>query len=192
MSVLNRVLHELDESYLVDHITRQHDEARIAYHLRSNTVHSDAEFDSSIADYYNYHFGRCLSHGGTLSRAEAAGRAKEIIEREYRRKRQDKLHAYHNGKHGYEGGMRAILDLIMEALKEEALERHIRDVLDRYVAPTSFTEQVSLVREIIHRAGLSPRYVDAAYPERYARNYEELVRGLVASIRAQATSFRRL
>ena len=40
MSVLNRVLHELDESYLVDHITRQHDEARIAYHLRSNTVTS--------------------------------------------------------------------------------------------------------------------------------------------------------
>ena len=191
MSVLDRVLDELDESYIVDHVTEGHDQARIQYHLSSNTVLDDTEFDDVIADYYNHHFSRCFSSGG-LSRAEAAGRAKEIIERGYRRRGQDKLHAYADGKSGYNGGMRVILDIIMDLLKEEAIERHIRDVLDRYVAPTSFDEQVEIVGEIISRTGLSSQYVDASHPERYARNFEELVRALVESMKLQATKFRRL
>ena len=191
MSVLDRVLHELDESYIVDHVTEQHDQARIQYHLNSNTVSDDTEFDDVIADYYNHHFSRCFSSAG-LSRAEAAGRAKEIIAQEFRRRSQDKLAAYADGKNGYNGGMRAILDIIMDYLKEEAIERHIRDVLDRYVAPTSFDEQVTVVSEIISRSGLSAQYVDASRPERYARNYEELARALVESIKLQARKFRRL
>jgi hypothetical protein len=192
MSVLDKILRELDESYIVEHITKKHDEARIQYHLRSNTVSGDTEFDTLIADYYNHHFKRCIASGGALSRAEAGGRAKEIIEREYRKRGQDKLHAYSNGKNGYDGGMRAILDIIMENLKQEAVERHIRDVLDRYVAPSSFKEQVAIVKDLISRTGSSSAYVDAAHPERYARNYEELIRGLVDSIKAQAAKFRRL
>ncbi len=191
MSVLERVLSELDESYIIENITKKHDEARIQYHLRSNTVSDDTEFDDVIADYYNHQFSRCFS-SGELSRSEAAGRAKEIIAQEYRRKGRDKLHAYDDGKNGYNGGMRAILDTIMEYLKGEAIERHIRDVLDRYVAPTSFDEQVGIVIEIISRTGLSSQYVDASRPERYARNYEELVRALVESMKLQATKFRRL
>ena len=191
MSVLDRVLSELDESYIIENITKKHDEARIQYHLRSNTVSDDTEFDDVIADYYNHQFSQCFS-SGELSRSEAAGRAKEIIAQEYRRKGRDKLHAYDDGKNGYNGGMRAILDTIMEYLKGEAIERHIRDVLDRYVAPTSFDEQVAIVSEVISRAGLSSQYIDASRPERYARNYDELIRALVESIKAQAAKFRRL
>ena len=51
-----------------------------------------------IADYYNYHFTKCISTGGELSRADAAGRAKEIITENYRRRRLDKLNAYSDGK----------------------------------------------------------------------------------------------
>jgi hypothetical protein len=159
--------------------------------LKKNTVSDDAEFDDVISDYYNHHFKQCISGEGALSRAEAAGRAKEIIERDYRRNGQDKLHAYANGKNGTNGGMRAILDIIMEHLKEEAIERHIRDVLDRYVAPTSFDEQVSIVRELISRTGISSTYVDVNRPERYARNYEELIRGLAKSVKDQAAKLRR-
>jgi hypothetical protein len=191
MNILDTILAELDEWHILEHITKKHDEARLQYHTRSNTVSTDAEFDDVIADYYNHHFARCISSSG-LSRAEAAGRAKEIIESGYRRKKEDMLTAYSDGKHGYNGGMRAILDMIAEALKEEAIERHIRDVLDRYVAPTGFEEQVAIVRAIIAKTQISSRYVDPSRPERYARNYEELIRGLVEAIRLQADKFRRL
>ncbi len=191
MSVLSRILQELDELFVLEHVTKKHDEARLRYPLRSNTVASDIEFDDLIAHYYNHHFSQCISSSG-LSRAEAAGRAKQIIESAYRRKGQDKLAAYSDGKTGYRGGMRAILDMIMEAVKEEALERHVRDVIDRYVAPSSFDEQTAIIREIIARAGVSANYLDPNRPERYARNYEELIQGLVEAIKMQATKFRRL
>ena len=133
-----------------------------------------------------------VSGGGTLSHPEAAGRAKEIIDREYRKKGQDKLNAYVDGKEGTNGGMREILDIIMERLKDEAIERHVRDVLDRYVAPTNFDEKVSIVKEIFLRTAISSKYVDINRPERYANNYEELIRGLVDNIKAQAAKLRRL
>ena len=191
MSILNKILHELDETYIVEHVTKQHDEARIQYPLKSITVSNDTEFDDVIADYYNHHFTKCISSGG-LARAEAAGRAKEIINKEYGRKGMDRLNAYTDGKNGTNGGMRTILDTIMEYLKDEAVSRHIRDVLDRYVAPTSFDEQVSIVKELIDKVGSGSSYLDANQPERYARNYEELIRGLADSIKAQAAKFRRL
>lgn len=192
MSILNNILNELDETYIVEHITKQHDEARIQYYLPSVTVSNDAEFDDVIADYYNYQFTQCISHGGSLSRAEAAGHAKEIIDRAYRRKGKDKLHAYSDGKTGTSGGMRAILDIIMEHLKEEAVERHIRDVIDRYIAPSGFEEQVAIARELISKMEFKPAYIDPARPERYARNYEELIRGLVENIKKTSEIFRRL
>lgn len=192
MGILNRILNELDETYIVEHITMQHDEARIQYPLKGITVSDDTEFDDVIADYYNHHFTKCISSGGSLSRAEAAGRAKEIISKEYNRKGMDRLNAYTDGKNGTNGGMRTILDMIMENLKDEAINRHIRDVLDRYVAPTSFDEQVSIVKELIQKVGSGSTYLDANQPERYARNYEELIRGLADSIKAQAAKFRRL
>lgn len=191
MSILNQILRELDEAYLVEHVTKLHDEARIQYPLKSITVSGDTEFDDAIANYYNHHFTRCVSGGGKLSRAEAAGRAKEIISQEYRQSGKDKLHAYADGKNGTNGGMRSILDIIMEHLKAEAINRHIRDVLDRFIAPTSFGEQVSIIKELIEKTGDSP-YLDANKPERYARNYEELIRGLADSIKAQSAKFRRL
>jgi hypothetical protein len=192
MGKLDSILQELDELYIVNTITREHDETRMTYRLPRITVDSDAEFDDVIAEYYNYHFTRCISYGGSLPRSEAAGRAKEIIEKAYRRKGMDRLAAYSDGKNGTNGGMRAILDLILESLKDDAVERHIREVIDRYVAPSSFDEQVDIVREIIARMGYKPAYIDARRPERYARNYEELIRALVESVRTQSSRFRRL
>ena len=178
MSVLENILRELDELYIVEHVTKKHNEARMKYTMNKNTVSDDTEFDDVISDYFNHHYTKCVS-GGTLSRADAAGMAKEIISQEYRKKGQDMLKAYADGKDGTNHGMRAILDIIMERLSDEAIERHVRDVIDRYVAPTSFDEQVSIVKEIIIRMRISSRYVDVNRPERYARNYEELIRALV-------------
>ena len=115
-----------------------------------------------------------------------------MIEREYRKKGKDKLNAYSNGKTGTDGGMRAILDIIMEHLKEESIERHIRDVIDRYIAPSDFEEQVEIISEIISAMENLPSYIDPARPERYARNYEELIRGIAENMRRTYSIFRRL
>jgi len=192
MGVLQQILNKLDESFVIEHVTGQHDDARIQFHLNGNTVPSDRAFDDLIAEYYNHHYTKCVSGGGELSRAEAAGKAKNILEHDYRNRGMDKLNAYQDGKTGSNGGMRKILDIIMEGLKSEALEFHIRDVLDTFVAPSSFEEQTSIIRELIQRTGLSSTQIDTQHPERYARNYEELIRALARGLQSQYASFRRL
>lgn len=191
MSVLDNILYELDESYIVEKIAKKHDEARAQYSLRSITVPDDIAFDNLIADYYNYHFTKCISPGGELSRADAAGRAKDIITQEYRRKSLGKLNAYSDGKNGTNGGMRKILDIIMESLKEDAVERHFRDVIDRHIAPSRWEEQVEIIKELFKRIPNS-QHINKDQPERYARNYEELIRAMVDELRTQSTIFRRL
>ncbi|MFC1607953.1 hypothetical protein ACFL47_08285 [Candidatus Latescibacterota bacterium] len=191
MATIDNILKELDETYITQNVTRKHDEARLQYRLNSITVTSDTEFDDIIADYYNSHFSQAIATGTQLPRSEAAGRAKEIIEREYQRKGRDRLSAYDDAKTGNNGGMRFILDIIMEHMKAEAVERHIRDVIDCYVAPSNFNEQVEVIRQMITRFG-SSLHLDPSYPERYARNYDELIRGLSDSFNIQASKFRRL
>jgi hypothetical protein len=192
MGVLENIIRELDETYVIGHVTGRHDDARIQFSLNSNTVSDDAGFDTLIAEYYNHHYTKCVSGGGKLSRAEAGGKAKNILENDYRNRGMDKLNAYQDGKTGSNGGMRKILDILMERLKSEALEFHIRDVLDRYVAPTSFEEQTSIIRELIQKMPLSSAQIDTQHPERYAKNYEELIRVLADSLKSQYASFRRL
>lgn len=192
MAVLDHILAELDEMYIVNNVTKQHDEARNMYPIRVMTVSDDIEFDNMIADYYNFHFGKCISHGANLSRSEAAGRAKEIIAKEYSSRGMKKVNAYYDGKNGTNSGMYRILDTISESIKEDAVERHIRDVLDRYIQPSSFPEKVSIIIEIFNMIGRRDPHIDYEYPERYASNYEELVRAIANYLKTQSMIFRRL
>ena len=190
MSVLDRIMNELDELYIVEHVTRKHDEARMQYHLSSLTVSNDHEFHRVIGDYYNYHFSKCISSGGKLSNKDAADEAKNIVFGAYQRRQKDKLEAYSDGKRGTNGGMRAILDIIMEFLKEKSINIHVKDVIDRYIQPSSFEEQKSIVKELLSRTGELPSHIDKSQPEKYARDYEQLIRLLMEIIKNLSSKLR--
>lgn len=193
MPTITSIFDALDERTIAREIGIPHDEARMRYPLASNTVRDFREFEHIDGDYVNYHYARCISPGGRLSQVDARGRAKEIIEREYRRRRGDLISAYNDAHDGTNGGMRVVLDVIAEALKAEAVERYVRDVFDRYVAPNDFEAKVELIREFILRCGhyLSSS-IQASRPERYAHNYQELVREYVEGLRLTSSMFRRL
>ena len=163
------------------------------YPLRCNTVGSFDEFSDVVADYYNYHFTQCVSGGGSLPRSEAAGRAKEILEREYRRKEGDIVSAFNDAHDGTNGGTRVVLDTIAEALKAESVERYMREVFDRHVAPNSWEDKVEIIRQFLaRRGGLLASSIDVDQPERYAQNYEELIRSYVSALQRASSVFRRL
>jgi hypothetical protein len=177
MSVLAKILEELDEQYIIDNVSGKHEDARESYSVpyKHNRVADDTEFSDVIADYYNYHVSKCSATGGLFSRSEAAGRAKEIVFQEYRRKGLDKSHAYDDGKTGKNGGMSSVLNIIADRLRDDAVGFHTTDVLDRYVKPTDYNEKLSLIREIFSRM-LDDKDPAKNQPERYVVDYEEFVR----------------
>lgn len=193
MAAIDHLLAALDERQIAQQIGIPHDEARMDYPLSSNTVGSFDAFGDLIGDYYNHHFSRCLSNGGTLSRAEAEGRAKEVLEREYRRQDGDIVTAYNDAHDGTNGGMRVVLDKLAEALKAESVERYIRDVFDRIVAPNAWEAKVDLIRQFIRQCGANmASSIRADQPERYARDYQVLIRSYVNALQRTSSIFRRL
>ncbi len=192
MGNINTLLEALDERTIARDIGLAHDEARMRYPLRSNTVANFNEFSEIIADYYNRHFRECVSGGGGLSSAEAGGRAKEIIERQYRRRGGDIVSAFNNAHDGTEGGLRAVLDIIADGLKEESVERYIRDMFDRHVAPNSWDQKVDIIRQFMRHCGSQlSSSVRMSQPEAYAQNFEELIRSYVSALRQTSSVFRR-
>ena len=82
MGSLDSLMAETDELAIARNVGISNDQVRMNYSLSKNTVESFDEFSDVIADYYNHHIKQCVIHGGFLSRTEAAGKAKEILEQE--------------------------------------------------------------------------------------------------------------
>lgn len=193
MVSIGGLLQALEERTIARRIAIPHDEARMRYPLRSNTVGSFSEFSDIIGDYYNYHFTSCVSSGGTLSRSEATGRAKEILEKEYRRNGGDIVSAFNDAHDGTNGGLRVVLDKVADGLKAESVERYIREVFDRQVAPNSWEAKVEIIRQFIAQCGANlASSIRADQPERYAQNFQELIRSYVEALKRTSSIFRRL
>ena len=193
MASISNLLTELEERTIAQRVGIPHDEARMRYQLRSNTVSSFDEFTDVIGDYLQHHFSSCVSIGGSLPRTEATGRAKEIVEREYRRKNGNIVSAFNNAQDGTHGGLRAILDIIAEGLKAESVQRYIRDVFDRHVAPSSWEDKVDIIRQFIAQCGVNlSSSIQTNQPERYAQDYEDLIRSYVTALQQTSSIFRRL
>ncbi|MCY2928052.1 MAG: hypothetical protein NTV86_00885 [Planctomycetota bacterium] len=193
MPTIDTLLASLDERLIAQRIGLRHDEARMQYQLERNTVDNFDEFSDVIADYYNQHFTRCVSNGGTLPRSEAAGRAKEILDREYRRHDGDIVTAFNDAHDGTNGGLRVVLDKLAEAAKAEGVERYVREMFDRHVAPNAWEQKVEIIRQFISQCGATlASSIRADQPERYAQNYQDLIRSYVRSLQSTSAVFRRL
>ena len=193
MTSVENLLTELEERTIAQRISASHDKARMRYHLHSNTVESFDEFNHIIRDYYNYHFTSCVSHGGNLSSSEAASKAKELLEQEYRRRGGDLVTAYNNARDGTNGGLRIALDVIAEGIKTKSVEGYIRDVFDRHVEPNSWAQKVEIIHQFIAHCGLHlSSSIRKDQPERYAQNYQELIRSYVNALQETSSIFRRL
>jgi hypothetical protein len=193
MAAINSLMAELEERTIAGRIGISHDETRMRYHLNSNTVHNFDQFSNIITDYYNHHYTNCVSRGGRLPASEAYGRAKELLEREYRKRGGDIVSAFNDAHDGTNGGMRNVLDTIADGLKAETIERYMTDVFDRYVTPNSWEDKVEMIRQFISYCGsmLSSSIV-ASQPQRYAHDYSGLIRSYIDGLQRTSSMFRRM
>lgn len=193
MPSIRTILAALDEREIARRVGVPHDEARMRYRLERTTVNTFDEFADLVGDYYAYHFAACVANGARLSRSEAIGRGKELLDREYRRRHGDIVSAFNDAHDGLNGAMRGILDTIADGLKFESMERYIREVFDRHIAPNAWEVKVEIIRQFIRECGANlASSIHADQPERYAQNYQELIRTYLNGLRETSSIFRRL
>jgi hypothetical protein len=192
MALIDQMLELLNERKIAREVSWAHNDARGAYTLPRTIVDSFDEFCEIIGDYYAYHFARCLGPGSYLSKRVAVQEAREIIEREYRREGGIEA-AFRDARDGDNRGLLRHLDLICDAMRNREVERYVRHVFDALVAPVDWDRKVQLIREYIARCDASlAQDIDRNTPERYAADYQALVRAYVEGLRHASKAFRRL
>ena len=194
MVAIHSLLSALDEREVARQVAMEHDEARMRYPLSSNTTRDFQDFSAVIADYYNYHHTTCISRGGRLSNTGAYSKAKDLLEREYRRRGGGNIVTAFNDAHdGTNGGMRVVLDTIADNLKAQAIEEYTAAMFDMHVAPNAWDDKVDIIRQFIHCCGpMLAGSIAAHQPERYAHDFAELVKAYVEGLRRTSSIFRRL
>ena len=86
-----------------------------------------------------------------------------------------------------------ILDILAENLKAESVRHYVRDMFDRHVTPNSWEERVEIVSQLLDRCAAEfSASIDTNQPERYAQDYQELIRVYVQSLETTSSVFRRL
>lgn len=193
MPNIDSLIHALQETTIAAVVARPHDDARMSYHANGTTVRDWRAFEDVIGDYYIYHFARCVGRGARLSRTEALGRAKQLLDQQYRRQNSDHRGAYSDCRYGTNGGLRGVLDAIADGLKAESVKWYLRDQWDSRVTPCDFEAKVHIIREFFRNCG---RYLDRSIqqdrPERYANDYESLITSYVEGLQRAGAMFRRL
>ena len=193
MGTIHSLLAALDEREIARRITMAHDEARMRFQLPANTVRDFDQLAAIIADYYNYHQMTCISRGGRMSNDDAYIEAKDLLEREQRKRGGDIVTVFNDAHDGTNGGLRVVLDTIADGLKAAAVERYTTAVFDRHVTPNSWSQRVEIIRQFIACCGhMLANAIVISEPERYAREYDELIKSYVEGLRRTSSIFRRL
>ena len=193
MSAIGSILSALREDEIARAVGSDHDDARERYRGHSRAVTDYRDFQRLIGDYYNHHCASCRTNGGRMSDREAQSRAKAILERQYRRRNGDIVTCYNDAHDGTNGGVRTVLDVICDALKAEAVEFYITGIFDTYVTPNAWEEKVAIIRQFIARCGVDlSASIRVDQPERYARDYRELIQAYVEGVRETSRVMRRL
>jgi len=192
MSLIESLCAALDEVAIARDVGIPHDEARAGYGLRRNTVSNFNEFNEVITNYYAFHVAQCVIRGGRIPQFEATGRANAIVEQEFRRQGGNLQSACRDALDGTNGGLRAILDVMAEHLKAESVERYTQYVFQQHVDPTSWPQKVEIIRQFIDRyRHVLGTAIDDRHPERYAQNYDELIRAFVDGLKRSSRIFKR-
>jgi len=192
MPAINNLIDELSEDVIARKIGALHDSTRAKYQLGRNTVHDFAEFTDVIADYYNYHF-QCVYNCGPLSRFDAEGQVKGLVEQIYRQNQGDIINAFNDACDSVNGGIRVLLDRISDAMKYKHIEQYIESVFDRYVNPNDWAAKVEIIRQFIaHRGGDLGSSLRKEEPESYARDYKKLIRDYIDGLKRTSSTIRGL
>jgi len=193
MTLLDELAYALQETTVARRVGTIHDKAREDYQCGVDRVSDWDSFKNVIADYYTYHFARCVAHGGRLSRAEAWGKAKEIIEREYHRRRSDIHGAFADARDGTNGGVRVLLNTVAEGIKATSSEYYMIDEIDSRIPPNDFTRKTQVVREVMDRLGVRlENSIQANMPQQYAQSYLDIIHTYVLWLQQTSSIFRRL
>lgn len=189
---LNYFLNQLNPETIEMQVTRVYDEARGRFVIDKITVENNNEFIDTLTAFYAHvcrHINSSKSH---VSSAKMSDEIMNVLNKIFPGKKKYN-EALAIAKYGTHGGMRYILDIITEHLKQAARDNHILKVFKETIDPLDYQLRVSLITKLLNREKFHlPEEITSQPPERFADDYEEIIKAYSQSMSNLTTIMRRL
>ena len=145
------------------------------------TIATNDEFLDAITTFYAHIFRHIDGTGKALDNERLRVEALDVLKKTFNQKK-GYNEALTEAKEGTRGGLRYILDMMTEYLKEEAKGKHILKTLKENIDPLDFSTKAILIAGIMERLeGHLPEEITSQPPEKYVADYEEIIKAYVHS-----------
>lgn len=178
---LQRVLDKITQHGQAGRIRARHDTARLRGPNPNPRVANFDQFTRVIGAFVNKQIE--LAGGQRYPDFEARAIAKEILSQQERRTGKTFNNYARDAIDGRNGGLRAVLDILTDTLREQQTSRYIGDAIDQVVDPLDYDRKVAVTRQVLaHYQRLSPGAVSDPRPEVHAHDYSTLLREVAAQV----------
>lgn len=178
-STLEIVLAEIEREHLTSIICLPIDAARASFLLDRVTVDSSPHVLEVITCFYIHLLQYTNSTAGSPGFEQAGPEAHALMERTFARSG-GAAAAIAEAISGIQGGLRFVLDQMTEQFKKERQEAHVQYVIANAIDALDWDAKVGFVKEFFrHHPDVVPAELASQSPERFAGNYELIVRAYV-------------
>jgi hypothetical protein len=180
--ILETIFSEIDVDNLCEKVSHPIDNARASFLLESVTAESYEDFNAIISSYYLHILQHTRQVIDPIKKEAVQSEAMALLERSFTSKGGIKA-AWAEARDATQGGLRFVLDTMTDQFKREENEKYVGYVLKSAMDPLDWEGKVDTVGKLISRLqnGLPPE-IKLNPPERYASDFDEIVRAYVYSI----------
>lgn len=187
---LQRILARISQHGSAGQVAARHDGARLTAEQHPTRVDNHEQFAAVIGAFVNRQVQ--LTGGQTYAPYEARAVAKEMLNQYGRRYELTYNNYARDAIDGRNGGLRAVLDILTDLIRDQQTSRYISDTIDQYVDPLSYDQKVAVTQQVIdHFRRLNPDAIDDPRPEVHAQNYVDMLRELNKQIDTFSNRMRR-
>ena len=179
---LERLFSKISSQAVAEQVTLPLDEARARYQLDGVIANNVEQFHDTLIGFYVHMLRHTHEAIGRLDRDALLGEVLEILECAfvsdggYRAARAEALDGTH-------GGLRLVLDRLTDQMKREKTERYLRLAFTEAIDPLDWDAKVRLICALLERLRpYLPPELPEQPPERYAVEYERIVRAYAESL----------
>ncbi len=179
---LDTLLNEIDEETFGSKTGKHLDMARGTFFLEKITVQTNQECMEIVTSFY-LHMQRYAREVPDMPDSEGlAAEADELFERTFARRGGTKA-AFAEARTGVHGGLRLILDLLVNQVRMEEFAKYANFVFRRILGSLEYEDQVRLVELFMKRlAPHLPEEVLSSPPEQFVEHVEILLRAYVQAM----------
>lgn len=172
---VERIIAMISDHGVAGQIKARHDAACLSSPVGNPRITNAQDFARVIGAFVNRQVK--ATGGSGYSDFEARAKAKELLIEHGRRFGRTYNNYVRNAIDGHDDGLRGVLSILTDMLREQQAARYKDDAVDRAIDPTDFDAKLEVTRQLLSDLDkVKPGGIVDTRPEAHAHEYQALLR----------------